>query len=486
MELLFWSYERKSTDTRDKQQQSLETQENWNKREVTANNYHIVDRYVEAESATKKWHRPEFYRMIEDIHQGKINAIITYEVDRLARNFTENSIIQTLSQEGKILLIHTSSGKFYPNDILHLGMKSLFAVYESHAMKKKMKDGINSRVNNGFPLWTMKYGYNSVNKKLVINEEEACFVRKIFELREDGKTIKEIVDLVNELWFKSRDRVSREWVTKKWKGASNGKIERILKNPVYIGMFYYDGELYTWEHEWIIDEEVFRKLNKNNKRMPRRSDITPLKWKVLYNWEPLTVSEIKNRHGSKYVYFHKHSEKKGDKVWYNQNKIIKMFDKNIWNYVLPEKYREEFLGYIQETYKSELKDSQNVRKRINKTHTETLSELEGLTTMRAWWELSKEEFIPRKNKLIEKLHKIESQQKNLTNSDNNLAIRASETVEPLVNLLWRWAEWSTDQKLEWINNMSVELNLDTKKRLTVEEIPVMKAFRKVNNNKWWS
>lgn len=122
----------------------METQDAWKNREVQIHGYEVVKEYTEAETATKVVGRPEFYRMIEDIHTGVINAIITYEVDRLARNFTENSIIQTLSQEGKIKVIHTGTGIFYPDDILHLGMKALFSVYESHQMKKKMKDGIDN------------------------------------------------------------------------------------------------------------------------------------------------------------------------------------------------------------------------------------------------------------------------------------------------------------------------------------------------------
>jgi len=212
MDLNFWFYRRKSTNSRNTQQLSLENQDSWRDREVLSNGYKISEEYTEAESATKVSWRPEFYRMIEDIHAWKINAIITYEVDRLARNFTENSIIQTLSQEGKIKILVTASWKFLPEDILHLGMKSLFAVYESHQMKKKMQDGREQKLKLWKSLWGFKYWYDTKNKELVINESEAFFVKKIFELRMLGEPVRSIVKIINDLWFKNRDRFTVTWI----------------------------------------------------------------------------------------------------------------------------------------------------------------------------------------------------------------------------------------------------------------------------------
>lgn len=481
-DLRFWFYCRKSTDSKRTQLLSLDTQDQWRLREVSLHGYNIIKEYTEAESASKASWRPEFYQMIEDIHRGEINAIITYEIDRLARNFTENSIIQTLSQEWKIKVIHTATGTFYPDDILHLGMKSLFSVYETHQMKKKAMDGINNWLRKWQYMGSVQYWYNSVNKKLIINKDEAFFVRKIFELRADGMTFQDILDTVNSLWFKHRERTTRDGVSMRNHKLTKSTLERILSNPTYYGMIRYKEELYQGIHDPIISKELFDSVNSSKKRYWKKSDITPLKGKVYFNGFPLTVSLIKK----KFVYFHKHSDKKWEKIWINQNKIIEYFDKNIELYKMPDKYKEEFLGYVRDEYEKWKEDVGMIRKNLNKKHGEYLKELDGLIWMRTRDEISQDLFLPRKNEIINKIHDIESQLKKLTGENDELGGVASETVELLTNIDQYWKKWDIAKRLLWIANTVVELKFDTEKRLYIEEIPTIKAFREHNMNKWWT
>lgn len=43
-----------------------------------------------------------------------------------------------------------------------------------------------------------------------------------------------------------------------------------------------------------------------------------------------------------------------------------------------------------------------------------------------------------------------------------------------------------DTRLEWVAEISVELKINNQKRLYIEEIPTIKAFRDMYLNKWWT
>ena len=68
-------------------------------------------------------------------------------------------------------------------------------------------------------------GYDSVNKTLVVNEEEAAIVREIFNLAEQGLGYKSIVGHLNGKGYK----------TKKGNAFSVNGVKDILGNPIYIG-----------------------------------------------------------------------------------------------------------------------------------------------------------------------------------------------------------------------------------------------------------
>jgi DNA invertase Pin-like site-specific DNA recombinase len=103
--LKYGFYGRKSTNEREKQKHSLETQNEFKNK--FKGQYSIVKEYLEAETATTVVGRKGFYELIGDIEKGEVNAIITQDIDRLARNFQEASMIQTLSQYDKIKVIVT-------------------------------------------------------------------------------------------------------------------------------------------------------------------------------------------------------------------------------------------------------------------------------------------------------------------------------------------------------------------------------------------
>jgi site-specific DNA recombinase len=96
-------YARKSTDTEDKQVQSLDDQVAYMKKIAEQEGLKIVGEPIrEAKSAKRPHNRPLFAELLEEIEAGKIDGIICWKVDRLSRNPTDSGHIQQLLQDEKL------------------------------------------------------------------------------------------------------------------------------------------------------------------------------------------------------------------------------------------------------------------------------------------------------------------------------------------------------------------------------------------------
>src|SRR5699024_3764151 len=120
------------------------------------------------------------------------------------------------------------------------------------------------------------FGYESVNKLLVVNEEEAHVIRLIFDYAEQDLGYKAIVSRINAKGYK----------TKRGCDFSIGTIKTILHNPLYIGKIRFNmyenwsekhrkGKnknyiLVDGKHEAIIDEEQWNKVHQMRKKRTTR------------------------------------------------------------------------------------------------------------------------------------------------------------------------------------------------------------------------
>ena len=164
-------------------------------------NWTLVRIYAdEGISATSVKNRKDFNNMIEDCKAGKIDLIVTKSVSRFARNvvdcikyardlralsppvgiYFETENINTLSQNGELLLT----------------VLAAFAQDESVNKSISVAWGIRQRFAKGIPKLVKPYGYQNVDGKLVVDEEEAGVVIRIFAFYLGGKTPYEIAKIL--------------------------------------------------------------------------------------------------------------------------------------------------------------------------------------------------------------------------------------------------------------------------------------------------
>ena len=143
--------------------------------------------------------RPALQRLLCDVKAGSVDVVVVYKVDRLTRSLADFAKLVELFDAHSVSFVSvtqafnttTSMGRLTLNVLLS------FAQFEREVTSERIRDKIAASKRRG--LWVggmVPLGYDSRDKKLVLNEEEAERVRLIFrrylELASLGKLMEEL------------------------------------------------------------------------------------------------------------------------------------------------------------------------------------------------------------------------------------------------------------------------------------------------------
>lgn len=257
-------YARKSTEEEDKQALSIESQV----REMTAmaekDDLNIVEIKRESHSSKEVGQRAVYNQLLQEIREGKFNAILTWAPDRLSRNAGDLGAVVDLMDKGALIEIRTYTQKFTnnPNEKFMLMILGSQAKLENDNKMINIKRGLRARCEMGWRPSTPPTGYLSekhVDKKCQVRPDpkRSIMIRQLFE------------KVGNEGWS---GRQAYRWLTKSGFKTQYGKklslanIYVILRNTFYYGEFEYpvgSGNWYQGKHEPIIARELFDRVQAN-------------------------------------------------------------------------------------------------------------------------------------------------------------------------------------------------------------------------------
>ena len=216
---------------------SLDAQKARMKAFADYNDYEIMGIYEDAGKSSKSIEgRMEFNRMMEDIKSGKdgVSYVLVFKLSRFVRNAADVLSTLQIMQDFDVNLICVEDGIDSSKDAGKLMISVLSAVAEIEreniwvqTMEGRIQKAREGKWNGGFA----PYGYQLVDGKLQINEEEAAAIRVIFD--QYVHTDIGANGMVKYLENHGIRKIQRQ----------NGKnplfdahlIRLILKNPVYCG-----------------------------------------------------------------------------------------------------------------------------------------------------------------------------------------------------------------------------------------------------------
>lgn len=236
------SYIRLSREDGDKQEsESIGNQRNIINRYIQENNLRLVDEYVDDGVSGTTFDRPGFNRLIEDIESGKINMIITKDFSRLGREYIQlGHYMEVYFPEHNIRYVALNDGI----DTFTSGSWSELTPFraiinDSYAkdISKKVRSVLKEKQKKGEYMCTVPpYGYKKdIARKnhLVIDENVAYIVRKIFSMYLEGNSIYAIKEYLNGQGIQSPSGYAKNLLEiKKWNTVT---LQKMLGNKAYIG-----------------------------------------------------------------------------------------------------------------------------------------------------------------------------------------------------------------------------------------------------------
>lgn len=217
--------------------------------------WNLVKTYVDGGFTGANTDRPALQDLIE--HLECYDLVLVYKLDRLSRSQRDTlALVDKFAENNvKFASIQENFDTSTPMGMAMLGILSVFAQLERENIKERMSLGRRGRTKKG--LWragsNVPTGYDYIDGHLVIREDEAVQIRKIFELYLQGWTI-------NKIRHYMHDNYTNRYSS--W--AQQSAVSTTLRNPLYIGMLpsKTDKTAYPGEHEPIIDKETFDQVQK--------------------------------------------------------------------------------------------------------------------------------------------------------------------------------------------------------------------------------
>ena len=224
--------------------------------------------------------RPALKQLLADIDARKVDIIVVYKVDRLSRSLHDFAKMVEVFDKHSVSFVSvtqqfnttTSMGRLTLNVLLS------FAQFEREVTGERIRDKIAASKKKG--MWMggpVPLGYEVNERKLIIKPTAAETVRQIYQRYLELGCVRLLQEylVIHDIRSASDNMISR------------GALYKMLSNPIYIGLMPHKGVCHPGEHEAIVDQELWERVQQhltNNrigvKTVARKTDSCPLTHKL--------------------------------------------------------------------------------------------------------------------------------------------------------------------------------------------------------------
>ncbi len=325
-------------DEREGPSQSVQNQESLLREFVRQHRLSVYDTYVDDGWSGTNFDRPGFRRLIDDIEAGQVNMVITKDLSRLGRDYIMTGhYMERYFPEHRVRYISLLDGidtgvDSTANDITPFRaiMNDMYAKDISKKIKSVKRDKQRKgQFIGGKPVYGYKMHPTEKNK-IVIDEQAAPIVRRIFALALSGVSCRNIAVLLNQEGVPTPATYANLPVARPgpYTGLwSSERISDMLKNETYIGNMVQGRSVKisykskkclkqdpaNWvvvegTHEPLVDKETFRKVRMlvDSRKHTRSRTYDFLLKGLIFCHEcgcPLAVLNRKNAGGEDVLYF---------------------------------------------------------------------------------------------------------------------------------------------------------------------------------------
>jgi site-specific DNA recombinase len=215
----------------------------------------VEDRFDDGGLSGASLERAALQQLLDAVRARRIDIIVVYKVDRLTRSLADFAKLVELFDEHSVSFVSvtqsfnttTSMGRLTLNVLLS------FAQFEREVIGERVRDKIAASKTKG--LWVggpIPLGYRSEKKQLVVVEQDAALVRRIFQLYLDLGSVGAVAETLDREGIRTRLGCS----------FRVGMLAHLLKNRFYLGEIVWRGLSYRALHVSIVALDIFEAVQR--------------------------------------------------------------------------------------------------------------------------------------------------------------------------------------------------------------------------------
>jgi DNA invertase Pin-like site-specific DNA recombinase len=211
--------------------------------------FQIVREFVDVETA-KCAGREQFGAMVAFLRNNPTcRTVIVEKTDRLYRNFRDYLTLEDLgveihlAKEGQIINKDSKSqAKF-----MH-GIQVLMARNYIDNLREEVSKGMREKAEQGIYPSRPPIGYrnNKQERTIEVDSDKAPIAKRMFELYASGRH--------------SLSSLRRALLAEFGVRMAKGYLEKLLKNPFYMGQFRWQGKTYQGSHTPLVPRQIFQEV----------------------------------------------------------------------------------------------------------------------------------------------------------------------------------------------------------------------------------
>lgn len=226
---------------------SIETQKMMLEDFCHEHGFPIYKTYADDGYSGLNFNRPAFTRLLEDIDDGKVNLVITKDLSRLGRDYIQTGYYTDVYfSQKRVRYIAVNDGIDTARDDNDIApFKNILNDMYAKDLSRKVKSAKRQRAYKGYYISSQPpYGYkiDPANRNhLIIDDEAADVVKKIFRLALDGNSLSQISKILTQQHivtpgaYKAQNGDMRFARYEKTDGWCYQTVGAILRDQVYAG-----------------------------------------------------------------------------------------------------------------------------------------------------------------------------------------------------------------------------------------------------------
>lgn len=191
--------------------------------------------------------RPGIQRLLRLVEQGVVRTIVVRDLSRFARNYLEAGHYLEFVFPAYGVRFISINDRYDSDDYgenpagLDLAIRNLINEMYSKDISRKIKSAVDIKKRNGeFVYGTAPFGYKKGEQKntIVVDDEAAITVKRIFKLASEGVTITEIAQILNKDGVPTPSQHMAQYRSSKYKVYTDwtwNSVKNVIENRIYTG-----------------------------------------------------------------------------------------------------------------------------------------------------------------------------------------------------------------------------------------------------------